>query len=430
MSRIIIAMLPELGHLLPTLCLADGLRSRGHAVSFLTVPDLQGWAARHGFNAHTAFESVFPVGSLEAGAGLTPTEALERKHLTFKAMVDYVNGDGLLRALTDARPDLVLADSLNDTVIAAARMLSIPVIRLSTSLPQRAAPGVAPLSCELPLAHDRDSRQAVERAWQQLTAERSRPGSYHAEKRRILCERFSYPVDEISERGAFEAELFTVPEISLAPAGFDFPRPAADRPVYGESLWLDRPEVGFPTERLDGRPLVYAALGSQQHRIGAALAFQRCVHQVARSMRERQFVLVTPEPSSDAPPNVVEARHAPQLELISRSEAVVCHGGLGTLKECFFFGKPVIVLPDAFDQPGNAARVRHYGLGLTGALSSLSAPWLGDAIAQLSRDQTVRAQVASIRAEIVSQQERRPALAFVEHLLARALGRPWPASAR
>jgi UDP:flavonoid glycosyltransferase YjiC (YdhE family) len=49
---------------------------------------------------------------------------------------------------------------------------------------------------------------------------------------------------------------------------------------------------------------------------------------------------------------------------------LICHGGLGTLKEAILCGVPAIVFPQAFDQWGNAARVVHHHLGLQGASQS------------------------------------------------------------
>lgn len=37
--------------------------------------------------------------------------------------------------------------------------------------------------------------------------------------------------------------------------------------------------------------------------------------------------------------------------------------GLGTLKECILSAVPVLVIPLDLDQPSNAARIEHHGLG-------------------------------------------------------------------
>jgi zeaxanthin glucosyltransferase len=86
------------------------------------------------------------------------------------------------------------------------------------------------------------------------------------------------------------------------------------------------------------------------------------------------------------PPNVHATASVPQLAVLERARVMVTHGGLGSVKECIQFGVPMLVIPLAIDQPGNAARVAYHGLGLHGdvtsstdELSELLAAVLGDA---------------------------------------------------
>ena len=53
-----------------------------------------------------------------------------------------------------------------------------------------------------------------------------------------------------------------------------------------------------------------------------------------------------------------------QLDVIKDFDVVIFHGGFGTLKECIYFEKPMLVLPCSYDQHGNAARIAHYEIGI------------------------------------------------------------------
>ncbi|WP_437931692.1 glycosyltransferase [Sorangium sp. So ce291] len=415
--KIALGMLPELGHLVPTLSLAKNLRAAGHEVVYLGVPDFEGWILERGFGFVPVFETVFPRGTLTENRAET-AEALAAR---FAAYGEYLLGGALESRLREASPDLVLADTLNDFLMVSAWSLDIPCLRLSTSLPQGWAPGVPPLSSPLPYDASPEGLARSEGAWGALLGSRTDQSSYHAIKLALLVHRYGYPLDRIDRRGSFELELPEFPEIVLGPSRLDFPRPPSDRRIYAESLWLDRPEVRFPWELLDGRPLVYVGGGSQAHRRQETLALGGLAAEVAAAMPDYQFVAAMPEggPGETArPPNLIEVRFAPQLALIERSCAVIGHGGLSSLKECFYHGKPVVVIPGRFDQPGNAARVRHHGLGAVFQDSSATVAEVVEALRRLSSDAAVRANVASVREELVTIEREQPGRRWIEAYLA------------
>jgi zeaxanthin glucosyltransferase len=62
----------------------------------------------------------------------------------------------------------------------------------------------------------------------------------------------------------------------------------------------------------------------------------------------------------------------PQIPLLERAALMITHGGLGTVKECIFNDTPMVVFPIGRDQPDNAKRIVHHGLGLAGDLAGAS----------------------------------------------------------
>ena len=54
----------------------------------------------------------------------------------------------------------------------------------------------------------------------------------------------------------------------------------------------------------------------------------------------------------------------PQHEVLGHCDAVVCHGGSGTLIAALSLGVPVVVLPMGADQPDNADRCEELGVGI------------------------------------------------------------------
>ncbi|HRI10883.1 MAG TPA: hypothetical protein PKW35_23855, partial [Nannocystaceae bacterium] len=60
MSRILIHMLREPGHLLPTLRLTRALRARGHHVLHLLTPAWLPFAERHRLTPHLHLHDIYP----------------------------------------------------------------------------------------------------------------------------------------------------------------------------------------------------------------------------------------------------------------------------------------------------------------------------------------------------------------------------------
>jgi len=412
--KIALGMLPELGHLVPTLSLARNLRSAGHEVVYLGVPDFEGWIRERGFGFVPAFETVFPRGAL----GPERVETVEVLAARFAAYCTYVQGGALQARLVDAKLDLVLADTLNDVLVASAWKLGLPCARLSTSLPQSFVPGVPPLCSALPYEASPQGLARSADAWEQMLASRVDPRGYHATKLALLVHHYGYPRERIDERGAFEVDLPAFPELVLGPSRLDFPRPKASQRLHVESLWLDRPQAPFPWDRLDERPLVYVCGGSQAHRRPETLALREIAMAVAAEMPDHQFVMAMPDAETARLENLIAVRFAPQLALLERSAIVLGHGGFGSLKEAFYFGKPAVVIPGRFDQPGNGARVQHHGLGTVFEPSRVDPRDVVTALRRLPADATVRTNIAAVRDELLALEREQPGRRWIERALA------------
>lgn len=79
----------------------------------------------------------------------------------------------------------------------------------------------------------------------------------------------------------------------------------------------------------------------------------------------RRAVLILKDPRNRLPtlPDGVAAfDYAPFSELFPRSEAIVHHGGIGTTGLAMRSGRPMLVMPCAWDQPDNAERVARLGI--------------------------------------------------------------------
>jgi rhamnosyltransferase subunit B len=62
------------------------------------------------------------------------------------------------------------------------------------------------------------------------------------------------------------------------------------------------------------------------------------------------------------PPGMVAFPYAPFSKILPRAEVIVHQGGMGTCAQALAAGRPMLVVPFAFDQPDNAARLQRLGL--------------------------------------------------------------------
>jgi len=86
----------------------------------------------------------------------------------------------------------------------------------------------------------------------------------------------------------------------------------------------------------------------------------------AANMLRRRLIVLTPyrDQLPDAiPKGIFHTERAPFSLLFPRCAAVIHHGGIGTCAEALAAGIPQMVVPFGFDQPDNATRLMHLGVG-------------------------------------------------------------------
>lgn len=130
-------------------------------------------------------------------------------------------------------------------------------------------------------------------------------------------------------------------------------------------------EAGLPPELarfLDaGPPPIVFTLGSAVAQDpGAPGFFERSA--TAAKLLGRRAVLILKDARnrvSALPEDVLAFDYAPFSELFPRAAAIVHHGGIGTTGLAMRSGRPMLVMPCAWDQPDNADRVARLGIART-----------------------------------------------------------------
>jgi zeaxanthin glucosyltransferase len=431
MSTIAFWMVPEQGHILPTFRLASALRARGHRVCYFTIPDFEELVTENGFEHVPVYERLYPRGEWVRMQQLSPAELAERE----REMIEFCRAyfvDGLAdERLHRVAPDLVLCDVMETKVAMAAHHWKIPFLRLSTSLSQTPAPGVPPLCSSMPFDGSPAGIAAAERAWDEHISHPAEPEVQALYERmgEAIRRRYDFPAALVDPRATFIEHLVGFPELVLCSPALDYPRPPSPLRHHVESLWLERREPEFPWHAMDlDRPWIYCSLGSQAHRIQGARRFFAELFAATRRMPAWQFVIAlggrfTAADFGEIPGNAVVVQLAPQLALLRKSQLVITHGGLGTLKESVFFGVPVLVFPLLFDQPGNGARVLHHRLGLVGDFQTATAAEIAGMARRVLDDPEIPHRVAAVQSSLHEIEDALPGVALVERALAAARGR-------
>ncbi len=183
---------------------------------------------------------------------------------------------------------------------------------------------------------------------------------------------------------AFDAEGRSVyvgrAQVAQLPPELDFPRQHS-APFVGTGAWVtrDQEELDFPWWWLDGRPLHYVCMGTIASDARASVAICADVERAALKGAQVVVSMGGREPTKSAlgalrelyarvrerrfgeetygAKDVLVVSWAPHYALIERAAVIVTHCGMNTALAAWSSSADLSLWPQAFDQPGIAARI-------------------------------------------------------------------------
>jgi zeaxanthin glucosyltransferase len=391
---------PTIGHLNPMVALGMELQRRGHAVVVFTVADGARQLAGIPLEVMTIGSVPFPPGAVEetyATLGrLSGREGL-------RCSVDYFRReqamllDELSQALTSAGIDVLLVDQLSPAAGTVAERLGLPFITLCNALPVNREAAVPPYFTGWRPSRRHWARwrnqlgnalldRLTEPLWRDLQEQRKALGLVPHRRR----EEAASPLLQLAQL----PQAFDFPRERLAPH-FHYVGRLAD-PSGREPLLRDA--VPFPWERLDGRPLIYASLGTLQN--GRPDIFEEIA--AACAPVEAQLVISMGNPASQPlklPGDPLVVAYAPHQQLIERASLVITHAGLNTTLTALGAGVPVLAIPITNEQPGIAARLAACGAGRVLPLKRLRAATLQALVEEMLANPSYREQAQRLQVE-------------------------------
>jgi zeaxanthin glucosyltransferase len=385
---------PVRGHLNPFLALARELQGRGHRVTVFHTADVASSVHAEQVDFVPLGERDHPTGSLaQSLAELGQLSGLAALRFTVRAIAqttEMICRDAP-QAVHDARVDMLLVDQTEPAGGSVAEHLGIPFVTLCNALALNREPDVPPPFS--PWSY----RESV---WARM---RTRLG--YAVSDRILApvrgvlgdyrRRWNLPAHKGSEDSYSQ-----LAQISQQPREFDFPRkflPSCFHYV-GPLRSPERHIVKFPWERLDGRPLIYASLGTLQ---SLKTNLFQCFVEACADL-DVQLVIAGrgPESFGPLPENVIAAAYAPQLELLKKASLTLTHGGLNTVLDSLSCGVPMVLVPLTYEQPAIAVRVARIGAGEILPLSRVSPDGLRTEIGKVTAVEVYRVNARGMAASI------------------------------
>lgn len=421
MARIGAFCFPGTGHINPLSALARRLQQRGHTVVIFGIADVEARVRAAGIEFGLIGQSDFPPGTLlKLDQHLSELRGLASFRFTLERITNtarMVLRDGP-EAARRANVEAFLVDEA-EFGGNVADYLGLPFVSIAIIPPMVWDNRIPPYCFSWPAGQGKGSRLRNEVAMRFLS--------------RVAAPIFSVVNQQRSAWGLkpmkqWDDALSTLAQVAQLPAALEFEIEMRNRHplLHYTGPFVDaqqRPSIDFDWNRLDGRPLVYASLGTLQNRSErvfriiaeacASLPVQLVISLGGGIDRERLGALSG---------NPIVEKYVPQLELIKRSAAVITHAGINTALESLAEGIPLVCIPLGNDQPGVAARVAARGAGVIVSPLTLTAKRLRSALRAVLEHESYRSAARKLQASIQQIDGLEQAADIVEHAL--KIGRP------
>ncbi|MFP4009104.1 MAG: glycosyltransferase [Spirulinaceae cyanobacterium] len=358
------------GHLNPSLSLGKALQKHGHRVTFITILDAQSKIEALGLETQIMGRDLFPKGSLKKRLNLLG----EYRGLTaFKYTIKLFQEAGIIcfrdmpKIIEEAGIEALILDQGTFEGPTIAEFMNLPFITLCNALMIHAEPAIPPFNL----------------SWQYNP---SWFGCWRNQLAYTLTTQVFKPIRKTINqyRQQWHLPLYSHPndansplaQISQQPAAFEFPRKKLPLcfhftgPYHYSSA---REPVPFPWEKLTGKPLIYASMGTLQNRL---LYVFEIIAEACQKLDAQLVISLGSSTPSEALPqlagNPIVVNYAPQLELLQKASLTITHAGLNTTLESLTNGVPLVAIPVTNDQPGVAARIVWTGVGEQISLKALN----------------------------------------------------------
>lgn len=417
--------MPLVGHLNPMTALARKLQSRGHEIVFIGVPDVGPYVRAAGLNFVSYCDEEFPAGS--CARAVAPVAKIHGMEVTRWTVAGagraffQIASQHLPRVLAETGVEALVLDTIHMYLEVVPMSLGIPYAHVWAVLNIDFSGTTLPSTVSGPHDNTLDAHarnlEALKKSDNSFFGLVQPLAAEYAEQADLKLD-WSNPPATVSRHAAAV--------VSQTPKEFDLPGIPWPPTFHYAGPFFDeagRQSVPFPWEKLDGRPLVYASLGTLVN--GLDSIYKTILPAVGR-MPEIQVVLakgnnIELADLGPVPPNVIAVDKAPQLELLKRSVLCITHAGLNTALESLAQGVPMVAIPIGYDQFGVAIRIAYHGVGEFLEVDSLTVDGLHELIRKVLHASAYREKAQYFRNVIAMRRGLDVAAEAIEHALEQAI---------
>lgn len=416
MKKILLFIWPEMGHLLPTFYFAKKLKARGLDVRYAcTEQKLVDKIHEQGFNA-IHYQSIGDF--LGANQGVSIPELLVRR---YQQLIDLIS---------DYHPDLILCDTVEQHIVGIALQRGIKIISYTTSLPDRhdwIVFPMSPLFTLLPQWHHPIYTAFSRALWLLVRQLEIQIHPYWKHYHKMILDsmvKANIDVSRVDWKGAWRDRFRGVPEVLLSPQCFDYSRRNLEDIVYdGPNIDFSRGDNHQAVDIDPTKKTIYCALGTQLVRVRDPKKVFGTIIEAFLGKPDWQLIIaVGQEAHADLcrqyqANNLKILAYAPQLSILRLADLAIVHGGLGSIKECLYFGVPMIVLPTGSDQYGNAYLVERHSIGVQSSIKKIESKEMTRLVELVLQNPLYKTKAQEMSAIFQREQEKSVLVEMVEGML-------------
>jgi len=397
------------------------LKSRGHEVVFIGVPDAESAVRAANLDFVPFCEKEYPPGEFNKQLDKAATlHGLEVVRYTCRQLIP-----GLLESALEHLPqkiaetgvEALVLDTGHSVIQLVPMRLGIPYIHIWNALNMDHSGSTPPVFFSWPPYDKTPEWEVAARKAEGMKFFGELVGPM-VEVANSYVKKHGMQIDS-SNPAATTSKLAV---ISQMPKEFDFPISSWPPQFHYAGPFHDdegREQTPFPWEELTGQPFIYASLGTVVNGLGNVY---RTILQAVEPLAEIQLVLsvgnlIDLKELRPFPSNAIVVRKAPQIELLKRALLCITHAGLNSALECLAQGVPMVAIPIGYDQPGVAARITYHGVGEFIEFDKLTVERLAELIQMVRRKPGYREKARTFQNVIA----RRPGLEVAADVIEQAL---------
>ncbi|MFE6073766.1 macrolide family glycosyltransferase [Paenibacillus sp. NPDC057886] len=375
MARVLFINGGSEGHVNPTIGVVQELISRGEEVVYFTIEAYRERMVKTGAIVRTFDDQKFIKAFVSGGRDYL-LERVNGLLLTADIVIPSV-----LEQIKGEHFDYIIHDSMFGCGRLLAQILNLPAINSCTSFAQT----------------EESFNHLMQQFFLNVPAEIVQPinDTFHSLTTR-LQEKYNVEIPSPYEVFCNPAPLtivYTTREFQPNGEVFDH-----TYQFVGPSIFSRLTHEDFDLAAIKGKTLIYISLGTI---FNQALDFYKlCLEALGNTDYTIVMSVGNRTQITDLgaiPGNFIVKRYVPQMDVLQSAKLFITHGGMNSTNEGFYFGVPLIILPQSADQPIIAEQVVSRGAGISLQMQTLTANQLRKAVDHVLDAPSFEKAVANMR---------------------------------